>query len=425
MFLPASSAGLHVPIGTRIRASQGKPGICSARINREPSEVESITEPNRNETSTGRGLKVITDGAEFSRLQHTWNAIVSSESRYTIFSTWEWAYCWWRHYAESTDELFLVTLEVDGQPCGVAPFYRHREDRNDGSATNILLLGTGGDEWDEVTSIYLDLIVRDEYRETFVELLVERFQQDPEWNTLELQDLYPDSILHRELLPRLQSKGFLQVTRNSGYSFPISLERCFETYLARLSKNRKKAIRQNRARFERAGHLSQVALTEPVDVDWFLDTLRELHLHKHDRERGESAFASDRFVEFHRELLTRIVPKGWVDLRIVCLDGRPISALYNYRFDNWIYSYQSGHQYDRWSPGLLADTYAITEACEQGIVCYDLLKGEPGSFKNSLDADQRELLGVVVFASKAEAIGQKMLEKFRQVRDLAIASRQS
>lgn len=391
----------------------------------EPSNVERMSKPNRDEISTGPSLDIVTTIEDFDRLHDAWNAIVSCETRYSVFSTWEWAYCWWRHYAESSDELYLVKLEVDGQLCGLAPFYRHRDNGKAGSATSILLLGTGGKEWDEVTSVYLDLIVRDEFRATFVELLVEHFRQDPNWNTLELLDLDPDSVLHRELLPRLRSTGLLYVVKDCGYSFPIPLDDCFEEYLARLSKNRRKAIRQNRARFERAGNLSQVALTDSADVDWFLDILRKLHLHKHDGDRGDSAFTSDRFVEFHRELLARLVPGNIVDLRVVCLDGRPISVLYNYRFGNRIYSYQSGHRYARWSPGLLADTYAIAEACEQGISGYDLLKGEPGTFKEALDADQRELVGIVVFASKTEAIAQKVREKFRRIRDQALTSRPS
>lgn len=375
--------------------------------------------------SSDTTLSIVTDGSELESLRSAWNDLVLSDSKYSIFSTWEWSYCWWLHYAEPTDELHVVVLNVSGRCRGIAPFYLRHGRSNHPAGSAVYLLGTGGEEWDEVTSVYLDLIVSAEYQESFIDLLVDHFKRNPTWERIELLDLDPESTLSTGLVPCLEANGLPSVTRQSSFSFPIYLEDRFDKYLSRLSKNRRKAIRQNRVRFDNAGELEISKLAKVREVDHFLETLRDLHLSKHHSDLGESAFESDRFVEFHRNLLALLVPMEWVDLRILRLDGRAISALYNYSFGNRIYSYQSGHRYEQWSPGLLADSIAIAEACEQGLECYDLLKGDPGTFKDSLDAEQRQLVSMKVFASRPKAFVQNMVEKLRRIKDLVLARRVS
>ena len=66
-------------------------------------------------------LRVIEDFGEFEGLSGIWNNVLQRSHDNDIFSTWEWLWCWWKHFGKSRD-LRLMIAEEDGRIVGFAPF---------------------------------------------------------------------------------------------------------------------------------------------------------------------------------------------------------------------------------------------------------------------------------------------------------------
>lgn len=359
-------------------------------------------------------INIIDNEKDFEQSREAWNKLVFSNPRYTVFSTWEWAFSWWQHYSTPEYELHIITVKKNGSLYALAPFYlRHRKIFRTFNMSSLYLIGTGGEEWDEVTSVYLDIIIDAENDTQILKSLVDHIVIESKSRIMDFRDLKANSIIGTKFIHLLQLKGCLHLIRNPNYSFPIKLTKCYDTYLSNLSRNSRKSVKQNKNRFQKSGEITQRNLENTDEIDKYLRIFVKLHMKKHGRNTPKSAFASNRFVKFHRQVLELMLPRGWVDMHFVSLNGQDVSALYNFRFKDTVYSYQSGHCYERWSPGLLADTLAIEEAFQLEMQCYDLLKGKPGTFKNSLGADQEELVSITCYTSSVHAYMNLLYHKLK------------
>ena len=84
-----------------------------------------------------------------------WAAAWNRSSEDVPFRSYEWASCWWRHYAPAHGELFVLAVQDAQQKLvGLAPWYRSR---SAGWGQTLQLLGSG-----EVCSDYLSLICREQ-----------------------------------------------------------------------------------------------------------------------------------------------------------------------------------------------------------------------------------------------------------------------
>jgi len=62
-------------------------------------------------------LRVIEDFNEFENLRNVWNSILQRSFDNNIFSTWEWLWCWWKHFGKSRRHFGeLRRVEFIGSP---------------------------------------------------------------------------------------------------------------------------------------------------------------------------------------------------------------------------------------------------------------------------------------------------------------------
>jgi CelD/BcsL family acetyltransferase involved in cellulose biosynthesis len=133
----------------------------------------------------------------------------------------------------------------------------------------------------------------------------------------------------------------------------------------------------------------RASATEQVSREWnnggeqAFDQLATLH-NKRWHSKGQSGvFESTLFCRFHKQLFVRHATDLGCEFRIICIDGAPLSALYNFSFGDTVYFYQSGfaeHSQVR-SPGMLAHGLAIDEAISGNKAFYDLMRGDLDSYK--------------------------------------------
>ncbi|MGH7074802.1 MAG: GNAT family N-acetyltransferase [Stellaceae bacterium] len=171
-----------------------------------------------------------------------------------------------------------------------------------------------------------------------------------------------------------------------------------EAYLASLSANTRYQIRRSNRAFARLGDVV-VQQAETVDEAFsFLDALAALHQKRWTTRGIRGAFGNPAFVEFHRSLVGRALPRGELMLMRVAAGPLVFGYLYNFRHNGRVLAYQTGFDYataeamagPHAKPGLTAHHLAIQLARKEGASAYDFLAG-PDRYKTSLAHSKTEL----------------------------------
>jgi hypothetical protein len=146
-----------------------------------------------------------------------------------------------------------------------------------------------------------------------------------------------------------------------------------------LAPRERTRYRQNVRKYSELGDLALDDATTTAEALDFLDELARLH-QKTWRSRGEpGSFASKTFFAYHRALIERCFPLGWIQLQRLRAGETTIGYHYSFVFGSRSYFYQCGYDYDvgeKTAPGVIVHTFAIRQAAERGLVEYDFMAGD-------------------------------------------------
>jgi CelD/BcsL family acetyltransferase involved in cellulose biosynthesis len=171
-----------------------------------------------------------------------------------------------------------------------------------------------------------------------------------------------------------------------------------EDPLDSLTRNSRQQIRRSMRYFEQRGALTLDRAADPSQaLDW-LDALDNLHTMTWRRRGKLGAFYNPSFKAFHRRLITSSFAEGVPDIIRARAGESVLGYLYNLRWKEIVYSYQSGFAYEQASqarPGLVTHMLAIQLYRREGMSAYRFLAGE-ARYKSSLANSREELLWMVI-----------------------------
>jgi len=166
--------------------------------------------------------------------------------------------------------------------------------------------------------------------------------------------------------------------------------------LAALSRNSRQQIRRSLRFYETQNPLSiKRADTEEQALAW-LDDLETLHTKAWNRRGKKGAFSDPSFRDFHRRLISTTFSEGVTDLLRVQSGETVLGYLYNLRWRDVVYAYQSGFQFEQAPdarPGLVCHVLAMGLYREEGMATYRFLAGD-ARYKNSLATGTDELFWI-------------------------------
>jgi CelD/BcsL family acetyltransferase involved in cellulose biosynthesis len=129
--------------------------------------------------------------------------------------------------------------------------------------------------------------------------------------------------------------------------------------------------------FETYGQVRLEVAANPNEALEFFAELKKLHIATWQSRGKAHAFSRPFFETFHHELIDRHVADGAAQVLRASAGSRLIGYLYNFRFSNRVYAYQSGFAYGEPAarPGAVAHALAIRDAYRSGASVYDFLAG--------------------------------------------------
>jgi CelD/BcsL family acetyltransferase involved in cellulose biosynthesis len=320
-----------------------------------------------------------------------WIGEWNSMARGVPFRRWEWLESWWRHYGPGSGqqgpsrELFvLAVFDSRRTLLGLAPWYL---ERSASQGRVVRFLGSG-----EVCSEYLSLLCATGKEEIVAHGLAKWLTESTKagshdthvgqfsdrWDVLKLSAIASDDLPIARLLDHLASQGNAVHRRPGMNCWRLALPASWDEYLALVSKSHRKQLRRLDRDFFRSGRASIHWVREPDQLEHALDVLIGLHQRRWKHLGWPGCFASERFLNFHREAALRMLAFDALSMSWLELDGRPVAAEYHLAGDGIVYAYQSGIAPESlgFQPGHLSHLATIRRAIERGDRAFDFLRGD-------------------------------------------------
>jgi CelD/BcsL family acetyltransferase involved in cellulose biosynthesis len=169
--------------------------------------------------------------------------------------------------------------------------------------------------------------------------------------------------------------------------------------LSLMTRNSRQQIRRSMRFYEQRGALVLDRATTVAQALEWLDALEVLHTQSWQQRGKKGAFCNAAFKEFHRRLITLSFSDGIPDLLRVRAGDDILGYLYNLRWQDVVYSYQSGFLYEGHGlarPGLVTHVLAMRDYRAEGKSAYRFLAGD-ARYKSSLATDKDELFWIVAY----------------------------
>jgi CelD/BcsL family acetyltransferase involved in cellulose biosynthesis len=314
-----------------------------------PQDLERIVAATRPRPGAPVELSLEVVG-ELAPLRPLWTKL--AERSRSLFSTWEWASVWWRHYGRDRP-LRLVVVRRGAEPVGVLPLYRWR-----GAPLEVLrLIGHGpADELGPIGDPDDGVLLARALRRCLPRLGAD--------------------LLLAEQLPRQQDWGALLGACRLA-SEPSPLVRFgpggWEAFLHRRSANFREQVRRRARKLAREHRVVYRLSDGSRNLDRDLDTLFRLH---GARWSGAATnFLADE--AFHRAFAHTAAEQGWLRLWFLTVDGQDVAALSGFRFAGTESYYQAGRDpaWNHHRVGFVLLAHAIRQAAQDGVREYRLLRG--------------------------------------------------
>jgi CelD/BcsL family acetyltransferase involved in cellulose biosynthesis len=322
----------------------------------------------------------------FEPLRTAWDALIEASENGCLFARWDWIRTWFDVFGNPGMPLAIVCVWRGEALIGVAPFWVQTSRRFGMPIRTLRFLGTGEAEADEVLPEYLDIVCRTADRDCVAAYVASALNGQIAWDTATFSHMLPGSVLETALRPLLGER--ISVTRaQDGARYRLQWAKGEMPHLP-------PAVSAKQRKLQRAGSVQFECANKAADLDAAFEILGDLHAGRWRNRGTPGVFASDKFVRFHRTLAALWAPQGFVCLRILRLDGRPVAALLNFCWRDVEYFYQSGvdTQHKGLSPGLAAHAWAIEESARSGATAYDFLGGETDSYKRVFGAPAEPLV---------------------------------
>jgi CelD/BcsL family acetyltransferase involved in cellulose biosynthesis len=326
---------------------------------------------------------------DLDALRDDWTRL--GEQSGNVFTTWEWASIWWRHYGRGRHLQLSVCRDGGGAAVAILPLHLATT-----RPIRILRL-LGCDQADE-----LGPVCAAESREAAAGAL--RHVLDAgDWNVF-LGDHFPGTEPWAELL------AGRVVDRTSSPVLSLA-EASWDEFLAARSQNLRQQVRRFERRLAGAHELRYRLSNDPALLERDLDTLFALH---RARWSGSPWFSDEE--AFHREFAASALERGWLRLWLLELDGAPAAAWLGFRFAGIESYYQAGRDpaFERESVGFVLLAHTIREALQDGMSEYRFLRGGEAYKYRFVTADP----GLVTVARAKGVVGTAALAARRLRRRL-------
>lgn len=345
--------------------------------------------------------RIVSRTDEWRRLEPQWRRLVEQCSNPAVTLTWPWLDTWWSTFGDETRELRVVLVERGGELVGAAPLLRRtRPIRRAGwlPLRRVELMASGEERGSPICSDYIGWPVlaghEEEVATEVLSVLTGDMRRD--WDEVLLPDMDDESPMVAAIRAAGRRCGLSVTTERREPCAVLTLERDWDAMLAVLPSGLRYKIRRGLKELESVGGRYEVISRPEHDWQGAFEHLVKLHQARWTGKGHPGAFKHPRRLQFHREVIPRLLADGQVRLGLLYGDsGEPIGAIYNPLFRGHVMFYQSGIRpagSSHLRPGLLLHALEVQAAVARGDAEYDFLKRGHSAYKDNWTSRTRDLV---------------------------------
>jgi len=336
-------------------------------------------------TTAGQSIaiRLVRSRAEIAPI---WQRLEKTLHSAGLANSWAWTECWLNAYGDLVRHWFVVA-ERAGQPVGIALLTRGRKQRRGPVPIRSVHIGTAGEGhgrgiWVEYNRVLVTPADRTEF---LSRLLTAPGVAPLAADVLELNGFDPAEIpasLRRGLREREEICYIADLTQS-----PAVLDS--------FDRDTRRKLRKGMAQFsEQFGDLATEWLETTDRAQDVLNELIEHHQARWTSAGTPGSFADERFGQFHRELIDRLLPDGRIVLARVTAGETLVGIFYGFIEEGVLYHYQWGlpqFEDNKLSPGFVTGYLVMDEAKRRGLTELNWLAGE-SRYKRDLSNAKRSLI---------------------------------
>ena len=338
------------------------------------------------------GLKLrISVHESLESLQHLrleWDALLRDYPYSTVFSTYEWLVSWWRAFG-ANDRLWVLAFRDEASALvGLAPLALTQRGSFPFRLRLLRLMGDGSNDSDN-----LDLLVKPGFEGRFAEsLLCFLDTKRSSWQIAELNTMPPQSPGANALRQLLEKRKWVAIEKETPAS-AIALPATWEEYLRQLSSEDQKNLARYTRRLEKRYAVQIYRCSMESQLPRCLGALFEHHQARWEAAGERGSFGSRERREFYDELSRALLAHGRLDLWVLELDGKVVTAQFGFRYGRQFFQLQEGNDPEHASDrvGFVLRGHVMKQLIADGVQTYDFLGGTLG-YKARWGAQPRSYL---------------------------------
>lgn len=348
------------------------------------------------------------DASQIEEIKPIWQAL-EAKAKNSIFTSWYWMETWLAFINYQTQ---LLQVSFHGEIVGLG-FLNKYTYKNYGIEFKQLWLNrTGDNEQDQIWNEYNDILCEEGHEYAIRAAILNYFEQQ-----LTEYDEFIIGVSNASIVETPYSNNLMQLATWETTSYHTTLNENvadINSYLKTLSANSRAQIKRTA---KLLGGIDKISLSHAQNTEEALEFLQAAgKLHKIRWENQNSGFENPHFIHFHQQFIQQHFNNRIIDLVRIHVDNKTICYLYNFTYKSSVYFYLSGIEYsqdNRFKPGMLSHSLAITDYAKQGYQVYDFMGGE-GRYKKSLSNSSGTMIISNYRRKKPAFIASHLLRKLKK-----------
>ncbi|MCZ8133155.1 MAG: GNAT family N-acetyltransferase [Steroidobacteraceae bacterium] len=352
--------------------------------------------------------------AELEARRREWDSLASATGADPLFLSSAWQIAWLRTFCTGSRRPRIVVLrDRSGRVTGAAPLFRDLQMYGPFLSRRLQLVGNVWRGAPTMRTEYLKLLAHPENETDQLDRLLDELLRDPAWDECILSDLDEASPTARRVAEHPGLRRHCQVrvvARFVGYA--VHTGSGLQAAMGGMGQSARRRLFHQRAKLARVGNIA-LSLAHADQFPDYADRLDRLHALRW----GRPFFSTTRR-RFFAEVIRELPRADALQMSILSLNGRDVSALFNLRAGTAEYNLQGGFD-EKAAPGvalgLLHLGYAIERAAADGVESFELLVGggKQGDFKHQFASPTRRLVSLQIVRARSMRLALRAYDRWR------------
>lgn len=313
-------------------------------------------------------IEEINDNKRFADLEYAWKNIFDAVNLNSIFSSFEWCYCWWKYYGQNK-KLKILLLKENNELVGIFPLMEEKCKFNYHPIKSIRFIGDG--LADRIQFLFLQ-----DKTKCMTEIM-NYLSRQPNWQLGQLNEIDGSYNIESDMDSCLSTNITVLIKKGSSCPF-MSLGDNFNGWVHKLDKKMRKSIRNRERKMLSDGLVETKEIRSHPDILGIMQNAAALESKSWKGREKKGIFQTENDIRFHAELASKIMNRDWLQMFFLSFNRQDISYQYGFRLHNCYYAYNTAYdpEYSEYSPGTQVRYKHVESMMKHTVRNYDFLRGD-------------------------------------------------